>query len=54
MKDRRKPVRIRREQRQKTWNAYIINVSMRERFGDRDPENEMHKRLSLTCRGNFF
>lgn len=30
----------------------IINV--RERFGDTDPVNEMHKRVSLIGRGNFF
>lgn len=32
----------------------IINVYVRERFGDTDPVNEMHKRVSLICKGNFF
>ena len=32
----------------------IINVRVRERLGETDPVNEMHKSVSLICRGNFF
>lgn len=32
----------------------IINVHVRERLGETDPVNEMHKSVSLICRGNFF
>ena len=40
--------------RENMEHGNIINVHVRERLGETDPVNEMHKSVSLICRGNFF